>query len=143
MFWEKIYKMATIDMQTMRYINLLDKASKVKTKQCFIYNNTIFFAVPEELISRAIGPAALHVRIMQEHLGKKIRIIREPRELRDINRFINDLIGPGRFKSLEVKDNCVIVTAGSNQNKAILIGRNKKRLFELQKIIQDVYLMDL
>lgn len=135
--------MATIDMQTMRYINLLDKASKVKTKRCFIYNNTIFFAVPEELISQAIGPAAQHVRIIQEHLGKKVRIIQESQELRDAHRFILDLISPGKFKSLEIKDNCVIITAGSNQNKAILIGRNKRRLLELQKIIQDVYLMDL
>ncbi|MDO8509117.1 MAG: hypothetical protein Q7S27_05540 [Nanoarchaeota archaeon] len=127
----------------MRYINLLDKASNVKTKQCFMYNNTIFFAVPKELISRAIGPAAVHVRRIQEHLGKKVRIIQEPEGLRDANRFIHDLINPGKFKSLEIKDNCFIINAGSNQTKAILFGRNKRRLMELQKIVQDVYSMEL
>lgn len=135
--------MAIIDMQTMRYINLLDKTSRVKTKQCFIYNNTIFFAVPKELVSKAIGPAALHVKKIQEDLGKKVRIIAEPDGLRDISRFIQSLVSPNKFKSLEIKDNAVIITAGSNQNKAVLIGRDKRRLLEMQKIIQDSYGLDL
>lgn len=135
--------MATIDMQTMRYINLLDRASNVKTKQCFIYNNTIFFAVPRELISKAIGPAALNVRKIQENLGKKVRIIQEPNGLTDARRFIQDLIAPNKFKSLEIKDNNLIINGGNNQNKAILIGRNKKRAEELHKIIYDIYGLDL
>ncbi len=135
--------MTIIDMQTMRYINLLDRASRVKTKQCFVYNNTIFFAVPRELVSKAIGPAALHVKKIQEDLGKKVRIIAEPDGLKDISKFIQSLVNPNKFKSLEIKDNSVIITAGSNQNKAVLIGRDKRRLFELQKIIQNVYGTDL
>ncbi len=130
-------------MQTMRYINLLDRASRVKTKQCFIYNNTIFFAVPGELVSKAIGPSALNVRKLQENLGKRVRIIQEPLGLRDAQRFIHDLVGPNKFKSLEIKDNSIVITAGNNQNKAILIGRNKRRLEELEKIIHDIYGIDL
>ena len=135
--------MAIIDMQTMRYINLLDRASNVKTKQCFIYNNTIFFAVPKELVSRAIGPAALNVKRIQENLGKKVRIIEEPQGLKDAMKFLKDIVSPNRFKLLEIKENCFTITAGNNQNKAILMGRNKKRLEELQKIVRDTYGMDL
>ncbi len=135
--------MATIDMQMMRYINLLDRASQVKTKQCFLYNNTIFFAVPKGLVSKAIGPAALNVKRIQDNLGKKVRIIEEPEGLHDASRFVKDLVAPSKFKILEIKDNCFIITAGNNQNKAILIGRNKKRLEELQKIVHDIYSMDL
>lgn len=135
--------MAIINMQTMRYINLLDRASRVKTKQCFIYNNTIFFSVPRELVSKAIGPAALNVRKIQENLGKKVRIISEPRGLFDAPRFVHDLVSPTRFKSLEIKEGCFILTAGSNQNKAILIGRNRRRFDELQKILHDLFGVNL
>ncbi len=135
--------MAIIDMQTMRYINLLDRTSRVKTKRCFVYNNTIFFAVPKELISKAIGPSAQHVRIIQEHLGKKVRIIQEPEGLGDIQKFILDLVNPNKFKSIDIKEKTVFITAGNNQNKAILMGRNKMRLLELHKIINDLYEMDL
>ena len=135
--------MAIINMQTMRYINLLDRASNVKTKQCFIYNNTIFFAVPRALVSKAIGPSALNIRKMQEDLGKKIRVIPEPQGIADASRFIHDLINPVRFKSLEIKDNNIIITAGSNQNKASLIGRNKVRAEELHQILRDLFGLDL
>lgn len=130
-------------MQTMRYINLLDRASSVKTNKCFIYNNTIFFAVPKSLVSKAIGPAALHVRRIQEHLGKRIRIIPEPQGLADASKFVQDLVSPVKFKSLEIKDSSFVLTAGNNQNKAALIGRNKRRFEELHKILYDLFVMDL
>lgn len=135
--------MATISMQTMRYINLLDRASQVKTKQCFVYNNTIFFAVPRQMVSKAIGPAALNVKRIQENLGKKVKIIPAPEGLEDAQVFIHNLVFPNKFKSLEIKGSSFILTAGSNQNKAVLIGRNKRRFEELQKIIQDIFHMDL
>ncbi len=136
-------KMATINMQTMRYINLLDRASNVKTKQCFIYNNTIFFAVPRELVSRAIGPAALNIKKIQDNLGKKVRIIAEPEGILGAQKFLQELVAPIRFKSLEIKDGGFILTAGSNQSKASLIGRNKRRFEELHKIMLDLFGMDL
>ena len=135
--------MTTINMQTMRYINLLDRASNVRTKKCFVYNNTIFFAVPKNLVSRAIGPSALNVKKIQENLGRRVRIIAEPENVWDAMRFVKDLVNPNKFKSLEIKDNCFILTAGSNQNKAILIGRDKRRLEELKSIIFDIWGMDL
>ncbi len=127
----------------MRYINLLDRASNVRTKKCFVYNNTIFFAVPKNLVSRAIGPSALNVKKIQENLGRRVRIIAEPENVWDAMRFVKDLVNPNKFKSLEIKDNCFILTAGSNQNKAILIGRDKRRLEELKSIIFDIWGMDL
>ena len=135
--------MAIINMQTMRYINLLDKASHVKTKQCFVYNNTIFFAVPRELVSRAIGPAAVNVRKIQEDLGKKVRIIAEPAGLREAPRFLHDLVAPTKFKSLEIKEGCFVIIAGNNQSKASLIGRDRRRAEELHKIIHELFGFDL
>jgi transcription antitermination factor NusA-like protein len=126
-------------MQTMRYINLLDEASRVKTKQCFVYNNIIFFAVPKALVSKAIGPSANNVKSIQEHLGKKVKIIASPAGLENASKFVQDLVAPNKFRSLEIKEGCIVLTAGNNQNKAVLIGRNKRRFEELEGIIQDVF----
>ncbi len=135
--------MTIIDMQTMRYINLLDKASHVKTSRCFVHNNTIFFAVRKAEISKAIGPAATNIRKMQDSLGKKVKIIRDVSDLDDLQRFVEDIVSPVKVKSVEIKDGVVIITAGSNQNKAILIGRNKRRYDELKRVIQDYFSLDL
>ncbi|MDO8460131.1 MAG: KH domain-containing protein [Nanoarchaeota archaeon] len=135
--------MATLDMQLMRYINLLDRAANVKTNKCFVHNNAIFFAVSDKDISRAIGPAAVNIRRMQEQLGKRVRIIKKSDGVEDIKRFIEDIVTPVKVKAVEIKDNCVIITAGNSQNKAVLIGRNRRRYEELKKVIQDYYNMDL
>jgi len=125
-------------MQTMRYINLLDRVSRVKTTKCFQYNNTIIFAVPRFMISRAIGPDALNVRRIQEQLGKRVKIISEAVGNDDIERFVRDIVAPVSFVSLEVKEGIVEITAGS-QSKASLIGRNRRRSIELGQIISDVF----
>ena len=135
--------MVVIDMQAMRYINLLDKFSRVRTNKCFFHNNTIFFAVDRRLVSKAIGPAAANIRKIQEQIGRKIKIIKESQSIRDCKRFVEDIVAPVRIKSLEIKDNCIIITAGNNQNKASLIGRDKRRYEELKKILTDSYGMDL
>lgn len=135
--------MATINMQTIRYINLLDKTSRVKTKKCFVYNGTIFFAVHRDLVSKAIGLNALNVKKIQESLGKRVRIIREPEGHYDIQRFILDVVSPIKFKSLEIKEGLVVITAGSNQNKAALIGRNRRRFSELESVVYEIFGMGL
>ena len=124
-------------MQTMRYINLLDKTSNVKTRKCFVYNNTIFFAVPKNMISRAIGRAAINVKKLQERFGKKVKIIEEPGGAEDAEKFIRDIVEPVKFKSFEIRDGEMVIIAGGTQNKAILLGRNKKRFEELKSIILD------
>lgn len=129
-------------MQTMRYINLLDRASRVKTTKCFVYNNTIIFAVPRSMISRAIGPDASNIRLIQTQLGKRVRIISEASNPEEALRFVQDVVAPIRFKSLEVKDGSFILNAGS-QSKAALIGRNKRRLDELNQIMKDNFGMEL
>jgi len=135
--------MGIIDMTAMRYINLLDRVARVKTRKCFIHNNVIFFAVNKNDVSKAIGPAAINVKKIQEKIGKKIKVIKEDEGLEDIERFILDIVSPIKPKSVEVKDGCVTVTAGNSQNKASLIGRNKRRFLELKKIIHDTYGLDL
>lgn len=131
--------MPTIDMQTMRYINLLDRVSRVKTTKCFIYNNTIVFAVPERFVSQAIGNNAENIRYLQEQFGKRIRIVAEPNGIEEAQKFISSVINPIKFKSLEVKDGILIISAGGTQNKASLMGRDKKRLGELEQIVKDVF----
>lgn len=135
--------MGVIDMTAMRYINLLDKIARVKTRKCFVHNNIIFFAVNRDAVSRAIGPAAVNIRRIQEKIGKKVKIIKEDEGVEDLRRFVDDVVSPVRPKSVEVKEGFVMIAAGNNQNKASLIGRNKRRFLELKKIIQDTYRLDL
>lgn len=130
--------MAFIDMQTMRYINLLSRVAHVKTSKCFVYNNMIVFVVPRDQVGRAVGPRGDNIREIQMTLGKKIKIVSEPAGLEDAQRFVQDVVEPVSFRSLEVRDGVFVLNAGS-QSKASLIGRNKKRFEELDQILKDSF----
>tara|TARA_Y100000310_G_C20636778_1_gene791598 strand:- start:306 stop:704 length:399 start_codon:yes stop_codon:yes gene_type:complete len=129
-------------MQDMRHLNLFGKITKVSTRFCFRYNEHVIFCVPEKLVSRAIGENGKNVRKINEIIGKRIKVIPSPKGIVDVKRFISAIVNPIIFQDLEVKGNEIIVTAGS-RSKAALIGRNKRRLLELQKISKDYFNKDL
>ena len=112
--------MTVIDLTTIRYINLLDKISNVKTSKCFSYNNAVMFAVPKRFFSKAIGLNAANAKKIQEKIGKRVKIVKEAEGIDDAERFVREIVAPVGFKSLEIKDGVVTINAGI-QSKAALI----------------------
>jgi transcription antitermination factor NusA-like protein len=131
----------TLDMQDLRYLNLFEKMTGVRTRYCFEYNNAIIFSIPGNLISQCLGPEARNIRRMNEILRKRIKVISIPRNIGDIRSFIGAIVSPVTFKNLEIFPNEIVLTAGI-QSKAALIGRNKRRLIEMQKIVKDFFNRD-
>lgn len=127
----------TIDMQEIRYLNLFEKIMRVRTRFCFKYNDAIVFCVPKHSMAKAIGEGGKNIRKMSQILGRKIKVVIAPNGIEDLGDFVKAVINPLTFRNIEVKDNEVIVTGGSN--KAALIGRNKRRLLEMQKVIKDFF----
>jgi len=125
-------------MQTMRYINLLDRTAHVKTRKCFVYNNAVIFAVPRAFMAKAIGPDAEHIHAIQDKIDKRIRVIEEATGIENVQKFVSDVVAPITFKSIELKEGFLVLTAGS-QSKAALIGRNRRRLIELDQILKDTF----
>ena len=132
----------TLDMRFIRYLNLFSKVSGVSCKNCFFYNNNLIFAVPEELVSKAIGHEGRNVKRLASIIQRRIKIIALPRDLRDAERFVLDIINPLNFKNLEITQTEIIIMPG-RQNKAALIGREKVRLSELKDIIKQYFNKEL
>ena len=128
----------TINMQDLRYLNLFNKITKVQTRFCFSYNETLFFCVPKPMLSRAIGEGGRNVRAINEITKKRVKIIVGPRDIEDLKTFISSVVAPVTFKEVSVEGNEVNLNAGK-QSKAALIGRNRRRLIEMQKIIHDFF----
>ena len=128
----------TISMQDMRHLNLFRRITGISTRHVIRYNEMIIFCVPKILVSKAIGPEARNIRRIGEILGRRIKVIPIPKGIQHVKLFIKAIVSPVEFKDLEIKDDEVILTAGS-RNKAALLGRNKRRLHEMQKIIKDFF----
>lgn len=125
-------------MQTMRYINLFERVARVRATKCFVYNNAIYFAVPGKLFGKANSPQI--ARMISEQLGKRVRIIRDAEDdLNSVGRFVESVVSPAGFDNFELQEGTYVITAGSRERAATLIGRNKMRLNELSAIMQSYF----
>ena len=130
--------MNTLDMKDIMHLNLFSQITRINTRFCLKYNETIIFCVPKNLLNKALGEQGKNVRRISESIGKRVRIIPVPRGLHDARGFISTIVKPVTFKDFQINGNEIIITAGS-QSKAALIGRDKRRLIELQKIAEDFF----
>lgn len=129
------YKMVkTLDMQFIRYANLFNRITKIRTNHCFEYNNMIVFVVPRKFVGMAIGQDNSNLKRLSEILKKKIKIVATPNGKEDIENFVSVLVSPVKFKAIEIKDGNATINA-TTQSKASLIGRNKIRLNEMQNVL--------
>ena len=125
-------------MQDMRYLNLFRRITGVSTRYVIKYNEMILFCVPKNLISKSIGEKGNNIRRISEILGRRIKVIPIPQGVQHVKLFIGAIVNPVEFRGLEIKDDEIILTAGK-RSKAALLGRNKRRLNEMQKIIKDFF----
>ncbi len=134
----------TIDMNRMRYLNLLEKISKVRSSSCFFYNNCLIFAVPKKMVSKAIGEGGKNIKKLSSILGKRVKIVgfqksnSKNSEKEKIEKFISELVKPVTFKDIKIEDDKILIS-GTRQNKASLIGRGRIREKELGKITLEFF----
>ena len=127
-----------LDMKFIRYVNLFSKVTRLSCNHCFEYNNTIIFAVPRELVSRAIGPNNMNLQRLSNIIGKRVKIIAIPNGIEDIENFVSVVTMPIRVKAIEIRDGEAIVTVNA-QSKASFIGKAKIRLEEMQNILEQYF----
>jgi NusA-like KH domain protein len=123
-----------LDMRFIRYANLFNNVTNIRTKHCFEYNNTIIFVVPRSLVTKAMGENNRNIDRLGNIIGKKIKIVAIPQGKEDLEGFVSIITRPIRFKGIEVKENEVIINANT-QSKASLIGKGKLRLEEMENIL--------
>jgi NusA-like KH domain protein len=128
----------TLDMQFIRYANLFEKVTNIRTNHCFEYNNMIVFAVPRIFVRKAIGLNNENLKKLSEILKKKIKIVAIPNGKEDIENFVSVIVSPVKFKAINIRDTDAIINANT-QSKASLIGRNKVRLNEMQNILEQYF----
>ena len=94
------------------------------------------------LLFLSVGQNGSNIHYLQEKIGKRVRIIAETNG-KDLQRYIEDIISPAQFKEMKIENGELVITAGSMQNKANLLGRNKTRLEELREVVKDDFNLEL
>jgi len=128
-----------IDIRKIRYLNLFEKITGIRGMDCFFYNNMVYFAVLPQDIFRAIGKDSENLKKLSNVIERKIRVIAYPSKLKEAPKFILQLIVPLELKNITINGKEIIIEAGSREAKALLMGRDKKKLEELEDIIKSFF----
>jgi len=128
-----------IDIRKIRYLNLFERITGIRGMDCFFYNNMVYFAVLPQDIFRAIGKDSENLKKLSNVIERKIRVIAYPSKLKEAPKFILQMIVPLELKNITINGKEIIIDAGSREAKALLMGRDKKKLEELEDIIKSFF----
>ena len=126
--------MIKINQQLLGYMNVFESVTKAKVVDAFIdMNERVVFIVEEGDMGKAIGKAGINIRRLGNMMKKNLRIIEFSD---DAVKFVRNIIMPIKTENIGIESNLVVIKPGNTQSKAMLIGRNRAKLNEINMIVK-------
>ncbi len=128
-------KPITYDAIAMQYLQLFERFAGAQAKDCITQENPqeqLLFVVGEKDIGKAIGRQGSNVKRLEQAFRKKIKIVAFSD---DVCTFIRNLIAPHVAKGITHDNGVITIEGGDTQSKALLIGRDRRRVNQLKDIV--------
>ena len=126
-----------IDLVLIGYITTFENITGSQVKDCFINkNNQVVFIVKQGQGKKAVGKKAVNIRRVEKLLNKKIKVIEfneNPEE------FVKNMIYPLKSPEVKLENEDLKIKTDSTQLKALLLGRDKQNLKELQVVLNKYF----
>ncbi len=122
-----------LDITTIGYITTFEGVTKTNVKGCFFNKNKqLVFIVKEGQGKKAVGKKGMHIRRLEGLINKKIKIIEFNSNAEE---FAKNIIFPLKSPEVKLEDDVLKIKTDSVHLKALLLGREKANLKELQEIV--------
>jgi len=113
-------------MHIMGYMQMFNKVTKARLKDCFVDGNSLLtFVVETNEIGKAIGKKAMNVKVLEKRLNRKIKIMEFNA---DIKKFIKNLIYPLQINDIKVEEGVITLEPRDKTTRGYLIGRAASNL---------------
>ena len=115
-------------------MSLFNSITQARLKDYFVdVNGLPVFVVQQNEIGKAVGKKGANVRLLEEKLNRKIKIIEfNPKVLE----FAKNLVYPLKLEGVEVESKTLIIQPKDNKTRGLLIGRAAKNLRNIENIIK-------
>jgi len=121
-----------LNLELIQYINLFEKITKTKVKNCFFHKDKLVFIVANGQGKKAVGKKAFNVQKITKLINKKIKIVEYNQ---DPVKFINSFASPIAIEKIDFTDNVINLKVKTAKDKGLLIGRNGQNLDNIKKIM--------
>src|SRR3989344_2040178 len=126
--------MRKLDLRVIGFINSFENMTGAKVKDAFEDKNEgIVFVVNQGEIGKAIGKNGANIKRVGFR-KKRVKVIEYNDNPLD---FVKNAIYPVQADSIELEnDNTIVIKVRSTESKAILLGRSKSNLIELNETVK-------
>jgi N utilization substance protein A len=123
-----------IDNELFQVVAHFSRFTGVTPKDTIVgFDETLTFVVDGDQIGRAIGPQGRNVRMIEEALKKRVRIVAFDADLRG---FIENVIRPLQIRGIEEQEGVVTLHAADSRSRSLLIGRAAMHLRTFESIVK-------
>ncbi len=127
------------DQKIMGYINLFERITRAKVKDCFEEGKGLIFIVQPGEVGKAIGKQGSTIKKVRFKFRKDIKIIEfNPTP----EKFLLNLIYPLKSE-IEVRDDKLVVMTANSREKGQIYGRERENFKRLGKLIKKYFKLEL
>jgi len=131
--------MIQYDAQTIGYINLFERNTNAKVKDCFNEEEFLVFVVQPQNLRKALENHGQKIQRLNLLIKRRIKII-EFNE--DPQKFLLNLIYPLKTE-IEMIDNTILIKTKDNKEKGQIFGREKTNLKRIQGILNKYFKLEI
>jgi len=128
--------MVIFDAQTIGLINVFEKVTGARVKDCFFENSTLVFVVQQGQMGLAIGRHGANIKKVSAMLKRDVKAIEfNP----DPCKFVEGLLYPLRAAEIKHEESSIVIKAHDNAEKGKIFGREKTNLKRIQGIVSKYF----
>jgi transcription termination/antitermination protein NusA len=131
-----IAKMGIYDKEIIDYINLFERVTRSRVKDCFYHNEILVFVVEEGYASKAIGKKGANISKFSALIKKRLKVVEYSE---DPLVFIKNLVYPIKLKDVKLEGDTLKISAELQKDKGLLIGRDKRNLENFKKAMKSYF----
>lgn len=114
-------------------MGVFSRISGVDVKDCFEYDETVYFVVNPGNMGKALGKGGSTIRRAQEAIKKKVKVV----EFNiDVIAFVKNLLYPRIIDGVQLDGEMLVIKSMNRPTKGMLIGRNAKNLNMVRDVVQ-------
>ena len=124
------------DMQTLGWMQVFEKITHARVKDCFVLQNKLCFVVEQGNLFKALGQNKKHIIKIEDLLKRRVKIIEY-----DSNplKFVANVLAPLRVSDIKEDNGVITITGPDQKTKGLMIGARAANLRNYESIVQKFF----
>tara|TARA_Y100000034_G_C6772733_1_gene344803 strand:- start:4 stop:420 length:417 start_codon:yes stop_codon:yes gene_type:complete len=120
------------DLELMNQINLFEKITRIRPKDCVVFGDNMFFLVDKSAIKMAVGRQGTNVRQLEKVLSKRVKVMSHADKPVDLAK---NFVFPARPVFVKLANNVIEIKFKSTINRRYLLDNTQEKLRLLEKLV--------